>query len=131
MPTNRLAPAATLSVLSTTSTFNNTAESTATSNNTTAVHHDGYYLQDEHIRLQAGNTVFQTHAYLFATESEEASNLADEVWLNYAELMQLKVSLPTTWNGSAMCCTPGSSLIFPCASVPADRCHPGTLNLLS
>jgi hypothetical protein len=76
--------------LSTTSTFNNTAESTATSKNTTLMHHHGYYLQDEHIRLQAGNTVFQIHAYMFATESEEVSNLADEAWLNFVEPMQLE-----------------------------------------
>jgi hypothetical protein len=54
------------------------------------MHHHGYYLQDEHIRLQAGNTVFQIHAYMFATESEEVSNLADEAWLNFVEPMQLE-----------------------------------------
>jgi hypothetical protein len=80
----------TLSVLSTTSAFNNTAGFTATCSNTIVVHYYGYHLQNEHIRLQAGNTVFQIHAYMFSTESEKESNLADESWLNYAEPMKLE-----------------------------------------
>jgi hypothetical protein len=36
-----------------------------------SVHHSTYYLEDEHIKLQAEDTLFRVHAYLFERESNK------------------------------------------------------------
>jgi hypothetical protein len=41
------------------------------------IRHSVYYLEDGNMQLQAGNTVFEIHSYLFSQESEEARTNAE------------------------------------------------------
>jgi hypothetical protein len=41
------------------------------------VHHSTYYFEDEHIKLQAEDTLFRVHAYLFERESDKGKNLVE------------------------------------------------------
>jgi hypothetical protein len=40
-----------------------------------AAHHDEFYLEDEHVKLQAGDVVYRVHTHFFMKESDEARAL--------------------------------------------------------
>jgi hypothetical protein len=43
----------------------------------TPVHHNTYYFEDEHIKLQAEDTLFHVHAYLFEREWDKCKTLVE------------------------------------------------------
>jgi hypothetical protein len=49
-----------------------TALSVDPTSETAITRHEHFFLQDEHIHIQAGNIMFRVHSYLFARESEKA-----------------------------------------------------------
>jgi UDP-N-acetylmuramate-alanine ligase len=51
--------------------------------------HKDFYLEDEHIKLQAGRTMYRVHAYFFSRESEEARALVKRSWLSEDRLVVL------------------------------------------
>jgi hypothetical protein len=57
-------------------------------------HHRDFYLEDEHIMLQAGSTVFRVHAYFFSRESEEARALVKRSWVSPNRLVVLEDVAP-------------------------------------
>jgi hypothetical protein len=49
-----------------------TALSVDPTSETAITRHEHFFLQDEHIYIQAGKIMFRVHSYLFARESEKA-----------------------------------------------------------
>jgi hypothetical protein len=53
------------------------------------VHHRAFYLEDEHIKLQAGNTVFRIHSFFFTRESDEARAVVQQALSTEDRILQL------------------------------------------
>jgi hypothetical protein len=53
------------------------------------IHHAAYYLKDEHIKLQAENTIFRIHSYFFIRESDKARALVEQALTAEERLVKL------------------------------------------
>jgi hypothetical protein len=53
------------------------------------VHHRAFYLEDEHIKLQAGNIVFRIHSFFFTRESDEARAVVQQALSTDDRILQL------------------------------------------
>jgi hypothetical protein len=51
--------------------------------------HKDFYFEDEHIKLQADDTVYRVHSYFFTRESEEARALVKRSWVSADRLVVL------------------------------------------
>jgi hypothetical protein len=52
-------------------------------------HHKEFYIEDEHMKLQAGDTMYRVHTYFFLRESDEARALVKRSWVTADRLVVL------------------------------------------
>jgi hypothetical protein len=61
-------------------------------------HHKEFYIEDEHMKLQAGDTIYRIHAYFFSRESDEARALVKRSWMTADRLVVLDDSDVTSYD---------------------------------
>jgi hypothetical protein len=52
-------------------------------------HHKEFYIENEHMKLQAGDTLCRVHTYFFLRESDEARALVKRSWVTADRLVVL------------------------------------------
>jgi hypothetical protein len=77
------------SSISSMSDIGDAAEEARASGAAVTAHHEEFYLEDEHVKLQAGDVVYRVHAHFFMKESEEARVLVKRVAMAADRLLVL------------------------------------------
>jgi hypothetical protein len=93
--THSLVPDADVLSLESTSTVSSMSDLGAAADNAREgiaaepAHHKEFYIEDEHMKLQAGDMVYRVHTYFFLRESDEARALVKRSWVTADRLVVL------------------------------------------